>query len=77
MLSLTRQISVESGASLPNKSIGWMIKNREIGKRRKQRGDYAMIASNKTSAFTMAEKANLANRFFLYFFPDCSLTKKR
>ncbi|VBB28039.1 unnamed protein product [Acanthocheilonema viteae] len=64
MLGLRRWISVESGASLPNKSIGGMIKSREMGKRKKQHGDYAMIASNKNAAFTMAEKANLANRFF-------------
>ncbi|CAG9532501.1 unnamed protein product [Cercopithifilaria johnstoni] len=64
MLNLKKWISIESGAYLPNKSIGQMMKNRELGKRRRQYGDCTMTASNRNGSFTMAEKANLANRFF-------------
>ncbi|VDK70031.1 unnamed protein product [Litomosoides sigmodontis] len=44
------------------------MRNREIGKRRKQRGDCAMIASSKNGAFTMAQKAHLANSISAIWF---------
>ncbi|VDM92842.1 unnamed protein product, partial [Onchocerca ochengi] len=54
----------ESGASLPNMQIGKMMRNREMGKYRKQPSRQEPFISNKWSNFTPSRKANLANRFF-------------
>ncbi|VBB35277.1 unnamed protein product, partial [Acanthocheilonema viteae] len=63
MLDLRRWTATLSGASLPKISIRSMLKNREIGRRRKPTNRRLSFMPNISNSFTLSEKAKLVNRF--------------